>query len=394
MKHRVTNKINEIIAELRGVNIQNDIGILSGNSGIAMFFLQYYQMSGNDKYFECIQKSVIHAIESINKGNNKFTFCGGITGLLWLVEDLICKKLIDEKDIEFIDELENFLCEKMTQEMANGNYDYLHGSSGIALYFAKKNRRKDTSDFIEKYIRLLCSKADYFSDGSIAWKSIVNIDKQNVGYNLSLSHGLASIICILSKIFLSGYKTEKVEETIRGCVKYINKNKLKDNSKSFFPNWITLEDQNTFSRLAWCYGDLGIAISLYYASKALEDINMENSSLEIFCHAALRRNLQDNHIVDAGICHGTAGISHIFRRMFINTGLSLFTETADYWLDQTLKMAIHNDGLAGFKAYHGEKYGGWVKEYSILEGISGIGLMLISSINDCEPTWDECLLLS
>ena len=82
-----------------------------------------------------------------------------------------------------------------------------------------------------------------------------------------------------------------------------------------------------------CYGDLGIAISLYYASKALEDINMENSSLEIFCHAALRRNLQDNHIVDAGICHGTRYL-HIFEDVY-KSWLSLFTETADYWLDQT-----------------------------------------------------------
>jgi hypothetical protein len=93
------------------------------------------------------------------------------------------------------------------------------------------------------------------------------------------------------------------------------------------------------------------------------------------------------------MCHGTAGIGHIFYRMWWNTQLPQFKEAADYWFGQTLKMGKFTDGLAGYKAWHTEEYGGWVNEYGLLIGISGIGLALLSYYFGVEPAWDECLLL-
>ena len=63
-------------------------------------------------------------------------------------------------------------------------------------------------------------------------------------------------------------------------------------------------------------------------------------------------------------------------------------------IKETLKMAKFPDGLAGFKTYRPEKYGGWTNQYDMLEGIPGIGLAMLSYISETEPTWDECLLLS
>jgi hypothetical protein len=57
-------------------------------------------------------------------------------------------------------------------------------------------------------------------------------------------------------------------------------------------------------------------------------------------------------------------------------------------------MAVYKDGIAGYKAWHTEKYGGWVAESGLLEGIAGIGLMLVSIVSDIEPKWDRCLFLS
>lgn len=36
------------------------------------------------------------------------------------------------------------------------------------------------------------------------------------------------------------------------------------------------------------------------------------------------------------------------------------------------------DGLAGYRAWHTAEYGGWVNEYGLLEGVAGIGLLLLS----------------
>jgi hypothetical protein len=111
-------------------------------------------------------------------------------------------------------------------------------------------------------------------------------------------------------------------------------------------------------------------------------------------HATKRRGLQKNGVVDAGICHGTAGIAHIFNRFYRDTQLDSFKHATDYWIDQTLKMAKFKDGLAGYKSWQGHE-NGWKNEYGLLEGIAGIGLVLHSYLHpEIEPTWDSCLLLS
>ena len=58
-----------------------------------------------------------------------------------------------------------------------------------------------------------------------------------------------------------------------------------------------------------------------------------------------------------------------------------------------LEMAQFRDGLAGYKTWQGEQ-NGWENRYSLLEGIIGIGLSILSHLNPNLMNWDECLLLS
>ena len=165
-------------------------------------------------------------------------------------------------------------------------------------------------------------------------------------------------------------------------------------TQSIFPNWVSDELLSKSSRLAWCYGDLGIGIALYQTAMIIKDKNLEMESLEILKHTTKRRDLQENRVIDAGLCHGTAGIAHIYNRMFNYTGDEIFKESALYWIDQTLKFGKFPDGFAGYKTWKTEKYGGWVNDTGLLEGIAGVGLMFISALSDIEPRWDHCLLLS
>ena len=64
-----------------------------------------------------------------------------------------------------------------------------------------------------------------------------------------------------------------------------------------------------------------------------------------------RRNLKEEGVLDAGLCHGSSGISMIFRRMYIETQQREFADARDYWIEKTLNFSIFNDGLAGYKTY-------------------------------------------
>ncbi len=98
--------------------------------------------------------------------------------------------------------------------------------------------------------------------------------------------------------------------------------------------------------------------------------------------------------MDGGICHGASGVALIYNKLYHETGMKIFKSAAIHWLDVCLNMTFHKDGLAGYKAWYTEEYGGWRKNADLLEGVAGIGLMMLSFVSMKAPAWDECLLLS
>ncbi len=314
-----------------------------------------------------------------------------------MLEHLSQNDFLEINTNEVIGELDDFLYQYMIKEIKKGNYDYLHNAGGIALYFLSRKPNPHSEKYLTEYVNILAEHSEKESQ-TLKWKSeVFGKDKDRIRvYNLSLSHGMASIVAILSKIYKRAINKEKTAQLLNGAINYLLSKQFDiTQSLSYFPNSILPNgDMGNSSRLAWCYGDLGISVALWNASQALNDKKLETKSLEILFHSSRRRNLLENYVRDAGLCHGTAGIAHIFNRMYINTGVQEFKETSNYWFNETLKMAKFDDGLSGFKVWRTKELGGWINDYGFLEGIAGIGLSLISAVSDIEPAWDEALLLS
>jgi lantibiotic modifying enzyme len=281
--------------------------------------------------------------------------------------------------------------------MKRGNYDFLHGALGTVLYFiARMKKNEDVLKILQEFIVQLHDMGEK-SNGSMKWSSVIDHETQKTGYNISLSHGMSSIAVILSKLYaIKGIDKEMVTSLLQGCINYILEQEIdKDKYGSFFPSYaLESMEQIQKSRLAWCYGDLGMSMALWQAGIALQNETWKNKALEILLFVSeKRRDLQNNLVMDAGLCHGTAGIGHVFYRAWWNTRLPEFKNAADYWFEQTLKMAKFDDGLAGYKALQ-PITNQWINVPSLLEGVAGIGLALLTYYYEIEPTWDECLLLS
>lgn len=389
---------NKIIGLLEFDNTkQLDIGLLTGKSGIALLLANYCKLLKSNIYAEKIWIYISDVINNINQGYNYYTHCNGISGFCYTMNNFVKNEFININEISFLHELDKYLYKKMLEDLKKGNYDFLHGSIGVGLYFINHLTNPKSQEYLVDLIDELekISIKDY--DNTIKWVSEVPYDNNNTKkvFNLSLSHGMASIIAFLSKLYLKDISKKKVCTLLNGAVNYMLKQKF-DNSVygSNFPSWVCENELPSKSRLGWCYGDLGIGIALFQAAKATNNKEWENIALEVLLDSTKRRDLKKEGVMDAGICHGTAGIGHIYNRMWFNTRNEIFKEASDFWFEETLKMAKFEDGLAGYKAWYPEEYGGWQKIYGILEGIAGIGLALMSAISDEEPTWDECLLLS
>jgi hypothetical protein len=113
-------------------------------------------------------------------------------------------------------------------------------------------------------------------------------------------------------------------------------------------------------------------------------------------HAA-RRSPDASGVIDACLCHGSAGLLHILHRMHHDAPDAVLDQGIRHWRDWTLR-ARHRDGrpsVAGFSALaRTDGQPAWIAERGLLNGAAGIGLALLATICDVAPDWDRALLLS
>ena len=221
--------------------------------------------------------------------------------------------------------------------------------------------------------------------------------KKNI--NLSLAHGSASVIVVLSRMVsygLSDYRPKEswLKDIILKIISFI-KNRQQKSESVYYPGCCTVNEKgdllNSYSRLSWCYGDMGIGLSFWQAGNAIGDELLKKKAIEIYKQTLPRRLPNENEIVDACICHGTAGVAHMYNRMYYNTGLTVFRKAAEEWISETLKMAKYKDGFCGYKTWNGHQ---WHNDLSLLSGISGVRLCLLAHISKSNSNWDRCFLMS
>jgi lantibiotic modifying enzyme len=392
MHQSTLRKIDEIASILLDFNPKQDIGLYTGNAGIALF-LFYYAQYKNDIEIQSHASNLMDGVykQIFETQHPLFSHCSGVSGVSWLYDHLCRNRFIQDDPDEETPDVDNFLYQKALNELHRGHYDFLHGAMGIALYFAKR----DHWDYLQHLIKILAQIATW--DGESAkWRTTLNRQKAETGFNICLSHGSSGIALVLCKILEVMPEDKQVQSLLKGAVTYILKQEIPvEKYGCYFPN-ISIESQSELykSRLAWCYGDPGVALAIWRAGLLLKDQEWTDKGFEVLLHLAGRRGLMENRVQDAGFCHGAAGITQFFNRLYRITQRIEFKDAADYWCMETLKMATFEDGLAGYKALHSEEYGGWQPSEYLLEGITGIGLSLLSTVMTDDPAWDECMLLS
>ena len=394
LRGQLKSKLEEIANILLDPTIEfNEPGVLAGISGKALFLFYYSFYTGDSKYADIGEQALEQALDMINKGFVSFNYYSGISGFVWTCEHLAQHGFIELNDSTLLDKFRPYLYSAMEYELLKGNYNFLQGGLGIALYFLM---HKNNHTEINKLLECLDQTAEKMPDRCWKWKSVLDPKSQRIGYDISLSLGMSGIVACMSKLYRQNPKLRKSKEILSGAVKYILQQKLLQSQISYFPTYsLDYNDGPNFmqGRLAWCYGDLGISEALLRASKALNDTILQNFAIEVLSFCCTRKDIETSFVNDTALCHGTAGIAHIFQRVYHETENLIFYDAANYWLAKTLEMAKFKDGLAGFKKWSGSARQ-WINCYSLVEGISGIGLCFITALDSKLLSWDECLLLS
>ncbi len=381
---------------------EKKLGLLSGKTGVAYFFILYGEFLNDDSISERGHKILAETIEEINQGFNFPTFCSGIAGIGWVLE-MICEEgFLEINSKEIFSEIDIFLDKIMASNFEQDNYDFLHGYLGEAMYFLKRYQNANSIKNRNKYKVILIKvisvlqKTALENKELVYWESYVQAKNEIKVINLGLAHGMSSIINFLARLVIYQDFEPLVSPLLIKATRFILSVKSDaPSSKSLFPSWINQKQKTVeYSRLAWCYGDLGIGLSLWHAAEVLNDKILYKEAMAILKHSALRKSLETTMVKDAGLCHGAFGIMLIFDYLYKSTAVIDFKNTADYWLLEGLKMANHENGYAGYMKWQPKEIGSWQKEDCLLDGVAGIGLAILSYLSPTPLKWSQCLMIS
>jgi hypothetical protein len=289
----------------------------------------------------------------------------------------------------------------VTRSPWTSDYDLVYGLAGLGVYSLERLPRALARTSLERIVDRLAETATHSAAG-VAWHTgpeLLGEARAEFpgGYeNLGLAHGVPGVIALLGRILAAGIAMEKARPLLAGAVAWLLAQKGKCGGGSLFPNWIAEGHEPSASRAAWCYGDPGVAAALFVAARGAGEPAWEAEAVSI-ARAAAARAPETAFVKDAGICHGAAGLGHIYNRLFQATGEHSLGEAAEFWLEHALALRRLGEEVAGFPAWR-PAFGGaparWEAEAGLLVGAAGVAIALAAATSSVEPAWDRVFLLS
>jgi len=370
-----------------------------GDAGLALLFGYLAEAFPSSGYDEISGRYLDRSIESVAARSVSASLYPGFTGVAWTIEHLSRRGETPEEDPnEAIDELLQPLLERTPW---TGPVDLTGGLVGICVYLRERSPRPVAASCLASAVDRLQELSES-SEAGIAWKvrapflTLATAQQCPHGYfDLGVAHGVPGVISTLACACAAGTNEAKARPLLDGALHWLWMQGVPDATLSTFPPAVARELAARSSRFAWCYGDPGIAAVLLDAARNLEEPELERKAIALGRQAATRP-AQHSGVVDAALCHGAAGLGHIFNRMFQHSGDSAFEDAAQRWLTRALDLRRPGEGFGGYRAAENRPGGGidWVDNPSLLTGAAGIALALLAATSAIEPAWDRVFLLS
>jgi hypothetical protein len=378
--------------------------VAAGCAGHALFFA-YAIRSGlfEPERADLHDRMTAHLQVAVDKlpdvANYPYLF-EGLAGVAWVANHLHGLKLLDEGE-ELCDVLDSALTDWLTHHSGSMLCELIAGLAGLGAYGLARWPRLGSREIVRLAVEALAASS-IEHQGFRTWfnppenvSELTRTVRPQGSFNLGVSHGVPGALAFLAKAGALGVEEAVTLANSVGAW-LLGQRRNYPNGSSFAAQFLSDPDEETEgSRLAWCYGDLGVSAALMVSARALRRADWEAAALQLARTAASREKAR---VMDGGLCHGAFGNAHIFHRFFRATGEACFLEASRRWLRQGFGLRKEGQGLAGFLAWAPGMPGApadnpWLPESGFLEGISGIGLALLGFLSPMEPDWDQLLMV-
>jgi hypothetical protein len=337
-----------------------------------------------------------HAAAAVAERPGTASLYSGLTGVGWAMAHLQ-SRLPDVDREDDLAEIDEALLDHLDQSPWRDDYDLVVGLVGFGVYAVERLPRPAATACLERVVDRLAETAERQGEGTTWWTDPAWLPTETRAafprgyYNLGLAHGVPGVIGLLGQVCAAGVARHKARPLLNGAVRWL----LDHDGPDSFANCVVPGTTGNKARLAWCYGDPGIAAALLGAARCVGEPAWEAAALAIARRAA-QRPFDQSGVRDAGLCHGGAGLGHLFNRMFQATREPWLAEAAKAWFERALAMRRPGRGIGEYEAWGSDETGGqsWPSDAYLLNGAAGIALALLAATTSTEPLWDRMLLVS
>lgn len=393
LAERARRAIAEIAAATATALAASDASwsLADGASGAAVFYSYLAAQDGVPEHSATAARLLDGAVTDM--GGRDPSLYVGMAGVAWALEHLEPRR---GRGAAFDPALRNLLARPGWR----GNYDLILGLVGLGVYALERLPDPTAHECLELVVAHLSELAEALPSGA-SWRTPARLlpppqaaELPDGYYNLGLAHGVPAVIALLAGALRAGVADAGARRLLTEAVAWLLAQRLPDGESSCFPNFVAAGHPPVPARTAWCYGDPGIAAALLLAARATDSAEWEAAALDL-ARTAGCRGPEHARVRDTGLCHGAAGLGHVFNRIYQATGDPELGDAARAWFAWALDMRDPHREVAGFPALvPGPGAPQWVADPGLLTGSTGVGLALLAATGTVQPAWDRILMLS
>lgn len=331
------------------------------------------------------------AIEVLASRPFSMSLYSGFTGIAWAA-DLVDRLLPGDAD-DRNDDIDLALAQAVRHYPPDGPYELIEGLTGLGAYALARWPRPAAAEILAGVVAGLAGRARTDADGVYWWTpgaSLVGPRRELYpagGVDMGVAHGMAGVLPLLARACSLGIAEPAVRPLLDGAVRWLTAHLTDSPAGPTTTSFIAAGTAPDPARSAWCYGDPGVATALLLAARDLAEPGWHQLGADLAFRAA-RRPPGQTGVSEAGICHGAAGLAHLFGRMYQLTGEPELAAAAVSWTERTLAMCAQSTDTGS-----GPVAPAW-NGAGLLEGAAGIALALLAGCLPAEPAWDQMLLVS
>ena len=348
--------------------------LVRGEVDLALFFSYVERATGRAGAGERAERHLERAVDQLAaQASPAPSLYGGFAGVAWVTEHLAAGE-ISREDEDPNAEIDEALLAILRGGPWRREFDLMGGLVGWGTYALERLPRPSAVAILELVIARLAERSEPGIRG-IVWSH------RGGRVDPGMAHGAAGVIALLARILQEGAAGPEVTALLDGAV----------------AGALSREEGEGPVDVAWCTGDAGLSVALLAAARARGREDWEREARRRAAAMAGRhaRSAGEDGL-DPALCHGTAGLSHLFHRLYRATGDPELLAAARRWLERTLARRRPGEGIGGYLCRARQAGGGWdwVPDPGFLGGAAGIGLALLAAATPLAPGWDRLLLLS